>query len=160
MTRRLLTPAEWDLWHSWMEAQRIVVAQIDGSLQNVAGISKAEFSLLRTLGNAPEAVLRVGALGAALRWEKSRVSHLLSRMENRGLVERIEAGAPGRRTAVTLSPHGLDVLTTALRVHERSVGDLFIDRLTGEQSTAIRTWSQQTLNRSPLAEPGSTSSER
>lgn len=149
MTHRSLTPAEWDLWHSWMEAQHIVVTDVDRSLQAEAGISKAEFSILRTLGSAPDAPLRVGDLGAALRWEKSRVSHLLTRMENRDLVERIEDGAPGRRTAVTPSANGLKVLEAALSVHERSVARLFFDRVTSEQLVAIRAWSEQTTHASP-----------
>lgn len=160
MTSRALSSNDWDLWHSWQEAQRTVTAEIDRSLQAEVGISKAEFSILRTLATEPDATLRVGDLGAALRWEKSRVSHLLSRMESRDLVDRIEGGAPGRRTAVTLSLHGRSVIQAALRVHEESVRHLFIDRLSPEQAAAIRTWSTQTMNSSTGAAPDERRSAR
>jgi DNA-binding MarR family transcriptional regulator len=153
MKRRSMSSADWALWHSWMEAQRVVASQIDGALQARVGISKAEFSVLRALGTAADSTLRVGALAAALQWEKSRVSHLLTRMENRRLVDRREAGAPGRRTAVTLSHHGDEVLEAALNVHESSVVDLFISRLTRDQASAIRTWSDRVISTasSPIA---------
>lgn len=146
MARRSLSSSDWDVWHAWMEAQRVVTARVDTALQTEVGISKAEFSVLRTLGNVPDSTLRVGDLAAALQWEKSRVSHLLTRMESRELAERREDGAPGRRTAVTLSPYGHTVLKDALRVHEESVGRIFFDPLTSDQVTAIREWSMQTVS--------------
>lgn len=151
---RHLSPAEWDLWHSWMEAQRVLTSEVDRSLQAEVGISKAEFSILRTLREAPRATLRVGDLSAALRWEKSRVSHLLSRMENRDLVERIEDGAPGRRTAVRLSRDGRATIDSGLQVHEDNVRRLFVDPMTTEQADAIRTWSDHTIASQPPATVG------
>ncbi|WP_204249312.1 hypothetical protein [Frondihabitans sp. PAMC 28766] len=71
------------------------------------------------------------------------MSHLLTRMEGRDLVERREEGAPGRRTAVTLSLHGQTVLKGALRVHEESVGRVFFDHLTSDEAGAIRSWSEK-----------------
>lgn len=149
MSPRPLTPAQWSLWHAWMEAQNVLIAEVDGALQSEVGISKAEFSILRTLHLAADSTLRVGDLGALLRWEKSRVSHLLTRMEARRLVTRNEDGAPGRRTAVSLSPHGRQVIEKGLRVHEESVRRLFFDRLTGEQEDAIRAWSEAMTAPSP-----------
>ena len=160
MTSRSLSSAEWDLWHTWMEAQGVVVAQVDSALQSEVGISKAEFSILRTLREAPDSTLRVRDLGAALHWEKSRVSHLLGRMENRALVERREGGAPGRRTAVSLSRHGHEIIEAALRVHEVTVRRLFIDPLSVEQADAIRAWSEQTITASRPAESRTKASER
>lgn len=140
-----------------MEAQRVVTVEVEKALQSQVGVSKAEFSILRTLGGAAEATLRVVDLGAALNWEKSRVSHLLTRMENRDLVERIEEGARGRRTAVTLSTHGHEVLKAASSTHEKTVRRIFIDRLTRDQAAAIRSWGEQTISAmSSAADPPST----
>jgi DNA-binding MarR family transcriptional regulator len=142
MAQRALTAAEWDLWQLWMDAQRALAVEVDRSLQAEVGISKAEFSILVTLRNAPESTLRVGALADALNWEKSRVSHLLSRMEGRGFVARFEDGAPGRRTAIHLSGAGHRVAEAALRVHDGNVRRLFFDRVTAEQAAAIHAWSR------------------
>lgn len=146
MVTRSLTAADWELWHAWMEVHRLLIERLDAALRSGAGVSKAEFSILRTLGDAPETTVRVVELAAALRWEKSRVSHLLTRMENRGLTTRIENGAPGRRTAVALSAGGRDALRQALRVHEQNVSELFIDRLTSDQADFIRSWSDDIIS--------------
>jgi DNA-binding MarR family transcriptional regulator len=152
MTPRALTAAEWDIWHVCMEAQRVLTAEIDSSLQAEVGISKAEFSILVTLRNAPESTLRVGLLATTLRWEKSRVSHMLSRMEGRNFVERIEDGAPGRRTAVSLSRDGHRVAEIAIEVHAGNVHRLFFDRLTPVQAGAILDWSQHLIDSTLPAE--------
>lgn len=143
---RTLSASEWELWRTWMEAQRALAAEVDRSLQAEVGVSKAEFSVLLTLQGAPEATLRVGDLATALRWEKSRVSHLLSRMERRGFVSRAESGAPGRRTAISLNPEGSEIAAAAIRVHDTNVRRLFFDRATAGQVEAIRAWSEQTLS--------------
>jgi DNA-binding MarR family transcriptional regulator len=140
-----LTDEEWQLWHVWMEAQRVLAGEVDRSLQAEAGISKAEFSVLVTLRAASDSELRVGDLAATLRWEKSRVAHLLTRMERRGLIDRTEAGAARRRTAIGLSPKGREAVESALRVHARSVRRAFFDRVTAEQAAAIRDWSEQMM---------------
>jgi DNA-binding MarR family transcriptional regulator len=140
---KTLTGTDWSLWHVWMEAQRLVVEDIDQALRSGADISKAEFSVLRTVDAAADATLRVVELADALRWDKSRVAHLLTRMEHRGLTTRVEGGASGRRTAVALSPDGRAALRAAERVHADSVRRLFTDRLSDDQAAVIRQWSEQ-----------------
>ena len=49
-----------------------------------------------TLFKAPERRMRPGALGESIGWEKSRLSHQLTRMATRGLVERIECDTDAR----------------------------------------------------------------
>ncbi|MFJ3382173.1 MarR family winged helix-turn-helix transcriptional regulator [Curtobacterium sp. NPDC090217] len=148
MSTPALSADDWALWHAWVEAHRAITEQVDARLRSATGVSKAEFSVLRTLGNAPQQALRVVELATELRWEKSRIAHLLTRMEHRGLVARVEDGAPGRRTAVMLSADGRLTLREALRVHEENVSGLFTSQLTDEQATAIRTWSKQVISAS------------
>jgi DNA-binding MarR family transcriptional regulator len=134
-----LEPAEWEFWDTWMRAQRLLVRELDRGLQRDCGISKAEFSVLRRL--TPP--MRVGELADALDWEKSRVAHLLTRMESRGLVARTEDGATGRRTGVELTADGRRAADIATRAHGANVRRLVLDRLTPGQAAAIRAWSEQ-----------------
>src|SRR5262245_19158510 len=101
-----LSPEEWAYWDTWMRAQRLLTRQLERHLQEDCGISKAEFSVLVTLSQAPGAEMRVGELAESLDWEKSRVSHLLTRMETRGFVARTQSGASGRRTGIGLTTAG------------------------------------------------------
>lgn len=142
-----VTPEEWDLWDTWMRAQRLLVQEIDRGLQRDFGISKAEFSVLVTLRKAPGHQMRVGDLAESLAWEKSRVSHQLTRMENRGFVARTESGASGRRTGIKMTPQGLRAVKSATRGHADNIRRFFFDPLTSEQAAAIRAWSEQTIDR-------------
>ncbi|MCI3273688.1 MarR family winged helix-turn-helix transcriptional regulator [Streptomyces cylindrosporus] len=142
-----LKPEEWDLWDTWMQAQRLLLQEIDRRLQSEIGISKAEFSVLVTLLRAPGSEMRVVDLAASLGWEKSRVSHQLTRMEGRGLVVRAESGASGRRTGIGLTPEGRRLVERAVVAHGGNVRRHFLDPLAPEQAAAIRAWSEQTINR-------------
>ncbi|MFJ9787557.1 MarR family winged helix-turn-helix transcriptional regulator [Amycolatopsis sp. NPDC101161] len=137
----MLEPAEWEFWDTWMRAQRRLAGELDRGLQRDCGISKAEYSVLRTLTRP----MRVGELADALDWEKSRVAHLLTRMENRGLVARIEDGATGRRTGVELTGEGRRTAERATRAHGANIRRLVLDSLTPGQAAAIRAWSEQLL---------------
>jgi DNA-binding MarR family transcriptional regulator len=142
-----LEPEQWELWHTWMQAQRLLTRELDRDLQRDFGISKAEFSVLVTLHEAPGHQLRVGELVESLAWEKSRVSHLLTRMENRELVERPESEAGSRRTGVRLTAAGRRAVEGAVLGHAGNIRRYFFDPLTPEQAAAIRAWSEHVVER-------------
>ncbi len=125
-----LEPEEWELWDTWMRAQRLLARELDRALQRDFGISKAEFSVLVTLSRAPGREMRVADLTESLDWEKSRVSHQLTRMENRGLVEQTECGATGRRTRIGLTAQGRRLAQSAIVGHAGNIRRHFFERLT------------------------------
>ncbi|MFF4363598.1 MarR family winged helix-turn-helix transcriptional regulator [Streptomyces sp. NPDC001604] len=144
---RTLEPEEWEFWDAWMRAQRLLTRELDRGLQRDCGISKAEFSVLVTLWQAPGREMRVGELSESLDWEKSRVSHQLTRMENRGFVERTEHGAGGRRTGIGLTDKGRSAVQSAVLVHAGNIRHYFLDTLTPQQAAALRAWSGQLIER-------------
>jgi DNA-binding MarR family transcriptional regulator len=108
-----LSPEDWEFWDRWMSAQRQLALEVDRRLQRRFGISKAEFSVLVTLSGAAAGEMRVVELAGTLDWDKSRVAHQLTRMEARGLVERVESGADrgegrmswNRTVSATIDPY-------------------------------------------------------
>jgi DNA-binding MarR family transcriptional regulator len=146
-TPRSLEPEEWELWHVWMQAQRLLNRELDRGLQRDYGISKTDFSVLVSLHQAPGGELRVSELVESLAWEKSRVSHQLTRMEHRELVERAEYGASGRRSAVRLTGKGRDAAEHAIRGHADNIRRYFFEALSPEQAEVIRCWSQGVVDR-------------
>jgi len=145
-----LKPEEWDLWDRWMRAQRLLAQEIDRRLQFEFGISKAEFSVLVTLLRTPGHKVRVVHLAESLGWEKSRVSHQLTRMESRGFLERTERGARGRRTGIGLTSKGRRLAESAITGHVGNVRRYFLETLSPEQAAAIRAWSEQIIERVEL----------
>ncbi|MEV6942084.1 MarR family winged helix-turn-helix transcriptional regulator [Streptomyces sp. NPDC051172] len=150
---RTLEPEEWEFWDTWMRAQRLLTRELERGLQRDCGISKAEFSVLVTLWQAPGREMRVGELSESLDWEKSRVSHQLTRMENRGFVERTEHGAGGRRTGIGLTDKGRGAVQSAVLVHAGNIRRYFLDTLTPQHAEALRAWSGQLIER--IEPPGS-----
>jgi DNA-binding MarR family transcriptional regulator len=153
---RTMEPEEWELWDSWMQAQRLLARELDRGLQRDYGISKAEFSVLVTLHQAPEGRMRVAELVESLGWEKSRVSHQLTRMETRELVERTGNEPGTRRTGIGLTAKGRSAAENAILGHADNVRRYFFDALTPEQAKAIQAWSRHVLDdiaASPTSEP-------
>jgi DNA-binding MarR family transcriptional regulator len=144
---RTLEPEEWEFWDTWMLAQRLLARELERGLQRDFGISKAEFSVLVTLWRAPGREMRVVELSESLAWEKSRVSHQLTRMENRGLVEPTQSGAGGRRTGIGLTAKGRQAAESAILGHAGNIRRYFFDSLTPEQAAVIRGWSEQVVER-------------
>jgi len=144
---RSLEPEEWEFWDVWMRAQRLLTRELERGLQRACDISKSEFSVLVTLWQAAGREMRVGELAESLDWDKSRVSHQLTRMEKRGFVKRTEYGADGRRAGIALTPDGRRTAQSAILVHGGNISRLFLDSLTSEQASAIRGWSEGAVER-------------
>ncbi|WP_435176145.1 MarR family winged helix-turn-helix transcriptional regulator [Actinacidiphila sp. bgisy145] len=144
---RSLEPEDWEFWNVWMRAQRLLTRELERGLQSDCDISKAEFSVLVTLWQATGREVRVGELAESLDWDKSRVSHQLTRMEKRGFVERTRYGADGRRAGVGLTAEGRRAAQSAVLVHGRNIRRHFLDPLPPEQASAIREWSERAVDR-------------
>ncbi|MEU4216034.1 MarR family winged helix-turn-helix transcriptional regulator [Actinoplanes sp. NPDC026623] len=144
---RTLEPEQWELWHTWMQAHRLLSRELDRDLQRGYGISKAEFSVLVTLHQSPDGPMRVGELAESLDWEKSRVAHQLTRMENRELVERTDNESNGRRSGISLTAKGRSAAKNAILGHADNIRRYFFEALTPDQAAAIHAWSRQTVDR-------------
>jgi DNA-binding MarR family transcriptional regulator len=108
-----LNEAEWAMWRGFVAMRRSVDRALEQRLQQDAGISAADFDVLVSLDQAEGHRLRAGALAETLGWEKSRISHQVSRMTARGLVERAECPTDARGTWVVLSKGGAEALSAA-----------------------------------------------
>jgi DNA-binding MarR family transcriptional regulator len=82
-----------------------------------------------------------------LKWEQSRLSHHLSRMQRRGLISREECGADGRGAVIALTSAGRQAIEAAAPGHARTVRSLFFEALTPEQVADLERISDQALER-------------
>lgn len=108
-----LDPADWAMWRSVTAMRSNVDRALEQRLQRDAGISGADFEILHSLSVAEGTRLRAGALAESLGWEKSRISHQVRRMAERGLVERADCPTDLRGTWVVLTEAGADAFATA-----------------------------------------------
>lgn len=96
-------------------------ATVEQGLQTEAGISLPEFEILTALASAPSTRARAGALGQMLAWEKSRISHQVSRMERKGLIERVSCDDDLRGTWVALTDVGVAAVASARPAYHAAV---------------------------------------
>jgi DNA-binding MarR family transcriptional regulator len=137
---------DWQLWREFLTMHRHLARELDRQLQRDAGISQADFSVLLRLSESPAGRLRTGELAELLAWEKSRVSHQVSRMEARDLLERSECAEDGRGTWVGLTAEGRRVLQEASGDHAAAIRSLFFDHLTDAEKAALGASSRRILD--------------
>lgn len=133
-----LHPDDWALWLSVTAMRAEVERRLEQRLQHDAGLSLADFEVLRGLTSAPDHRLRAGALAEALGWEKSRISHQVRRMAERGLLDRETCATDGRGTWVALGPAGADAFRSASCGYAEVLRETFFDRMSAADRTALR----------------------
>lgn len=134
---RWLDESQQRAWRGYLAVQARLQAQLNRRLQADSGLSLADFDVLVTLSEQDGAPLRVTELAEALQWEKSRLSHQLSRMQRRGLVEREDCPDDARGAFVLLSAEGRRSIERAAPAHVEAVRALVFDGLDEQQ---VATW--------------------
>lgn len=133
----LLEPGERAAWFAYMRLQLRLRFELNRQLQADHGISLADFDVLVALTADPGAALGVSALAAQIGWERSRLSHHVKRMADRGLVA-LAAGSSDRRVReVRLAPDGRQVLRDAAPAHIDLVRAMFTSALEPQELAAL-----------------------
>ena len=140
-----VTNEEWDAWTSFLSMRRQLELALEHQLQRDARISVADYGILLSLSKAEGNQLRAGELAQQLDWEKSRVSHQVSRMEKRGLVERRLCDSDARGTWVGLTPTGTEAVVCAMRDHATTMRQYFFDVVTPVELAAFKAASDRVL---------------
>src|SRR5690242_7883614 len=130
---RWLDAREAHLWQSYRDSHRELLGALETRLLKNSGLSGAEYALLQPLSNAPHGVLRTRDLGRSVGWERSRLSHQVSRMEKRGLVTREECESDARGSMIRLTEAGRAAVDAANPDHVDAVRSYLLDNLTREE---------------------------
>ena len=147
-----MTQPQERLWRQWLALNARVPIALNRQLQEDSNLSLQDFEVLVQLTESPEGRLRVTELAAALAWERSRVSHHVTRMTGRGLVEREECQDDGRGALVVVTPEGRDAMEQAAPAHVRTVRDLVFASLDDRQLSLVTAFAEGVLARLGEAE--------
>ena len=138
-----MAEAEWldareaRLWQSYRDTHRDLMRALEARLIGNSGLSGADYALMHPLSVAEDGVLRTRDLGKSVGWERSRLSHQVSRMEKRGLVCREECTSDARGSMVRLTPLGRKAIEAAAPDHVAAVRSFFFNHLTAEEQTQL-----------------------
>lgn len=135
MSTRLLSPHELRVWHAFLLMGEDVLGRVGRDIAQATGLSGPEFGVLSRLAALGKGKMRQQTLATVLTWDKSRLSHQLTRMQQRGLIERRHAD--GKTVLVVLTKLGRERLEAARPIHADSVRRNLLSRLTPEQIDTI-----------------------
>ena len=134
---RWLTPDEQQAWRATVHLSQLLMRQLDRDL-NAHGLNGHDYEILVELSEAPGHRLRMTELADATSQSRSRLSHQISRMENRGLVRRDDCEGDKRGTFAVLTSEGMAAIERTAPSHVENVRRHFVDRLTPRQLEEIR----------------------
>lgn len=108
-----LNAEEQEFWSLLRSSARRVERATGGSVTANADVSLPEYSVLAALADAPKKALRLRELCSALEWDRSRMSHQITRMEQRGLVTKEKSNVDARGVVVRITQQGQDRVDAA-----------------------------------------------
>jgi DNA-binding MarR family transcriptional regulator len=135
---RWLDDRELAAWRSLQLMQMQLTAALTRDLAEHSGLSYQDYVVLVALTDQPEGRMRLFELACELGWERSRLSHHIVRMADRGLVKKEKCDADRRGSFVVVTAQGRREIEAAAPSHVDAVRRLFVDRLTKRQLDGVR----------------------
>ncbi|MET8229992.1 MarR family transcriptional regulator [Micromonospora sp. NPDC005298] len=134
---RWLDEREDRAWRGYRRMRRLLDLELARELTQDAGLSEADYDVLSDLSETPHGRLRLRELADLMLWSRSRLSHHLTRMQQRGLVTREECADDARGSVVALTPAGRLAIESAAPGHVAAVRRHLIDLLTPAEIDAL-----------------------
>ncbi len=163
MSTRWLGDDEIAAWVRFIAVVELLPGALDSQLRRDHDLTHFEYFVLAMLSEAPDRTLRMSLLAGRTNATLPRLSHVVSRMEGRGLLERTPCAEDRRASNVRLTDVGHDAIVAAAPGHVATVRQYVIDALTPEQVGQLAEISAAVLGRldpegrmsAPYRRPGS-----
>jgi DNA-binding MarR family transcriptional regulator len=130
---RWLTKDELATWVRVVAVLELLPNALDAQLRRDADLTNFDYYVLAMLSEAEGRTLRMTALAAQTNAALARLSHVVRRLEERGLVERVPCPEDRRATNARLTQAGMAKVAEAAPGHVANVREHVIDALTPEQ---------------------------
>ncbi|MCZ2403166.1 MarR family transcriptional regulator [Paenarthrobacter sp. Z7-10] len=124
-----LTAQERQAWLALLSTMTLLPGALDGPLQRQAKLSLFDYNVLAMLSEAGNRTLAMSELGSRTSASLSRLSHVVKRLEGRGLVLRSAQEQDGRVTTASITEAGMDLIRLLAPRHVRDVRELVFDQL-------------------------------
>jgi DNA-binding MarR family transcriptional regulator len=133
MATQWLTEQEMKAWLRLNAVVELLPSALDAQMRRDAGLTHFEYFALGMLSEAPDRTLRMTELAAKTNATLARLSHVVRRMADRGLVDRVPCPGDGRATNVRLTETGRRKIEAAAPGHVATARTHVFDVLTPEQ---------------------------
>lgn len=136
MDKNELTKEEMRIWHMWKGSFQSIFGRVIKEMTEQTGLSEGDYGVLDRLALLGNGSLRQQELADSMDWDKSRLSHHLTRMEKRGLVMR-KPLQTDRGIQVVITSAGQSILDQARPVVSQAIRKHFLDQLTAQDIESI-----------------------
>ena len=126
---------------------------LECQLEHDCGLSYIEYHCLARLSEVPDHTLRMSELALVTNASLSRLSHLVSRLEGRGMVSREPDPTDGRFTNAILTDTGYAKLVESAPAHVAAVRALVIDEFSATELRQLRKAAQRIVARINAVDP-------
>ena len=133
MTPRWLDDEQRTAWVRLIALVELLPGVLDSQLRRDAGLSHFEYFVIAMLSEAPARTLRMTELAARTNATLPRLSHVVTRLETRSLVERFPCPEDGRATNVRLTETGWAKVVETAPGHVETVRENVVDALSRQQ---------------------------
>jgi len=135
---RWLSADEQSAWRMFLAACQAVFGAVDAQLQRDCAMPHGYYEILVRLSEAPGHAQRMSELAEASTSSKSRLSHAVARLEERGWITRVSCPTDRRGQIAQLTEDGFAALAAAAPGHVEQVRRSMIDLLSPEQIGQLR----------------------
>jgi DNA-binding MarR family transcriptional regulator len=142
-----LTPEQLSAWVRFIGVVELLPGVLDTQLRRDSQLTHFDYYVLSQLSEAPEHTLRMTALADRTAATLARLSHVVQRLESRGLVERFPCPEDRRATNARLTTDGWQKVRESAPGHVATVREYVIDALTPEQVAQLAAISDAILAR-------------
>lgn len=137
MEPQWLTPDERAAWVRLALVAERLPAILDSQLRRDSNLTHFEYFVLATLSEAPGDCMRMSDLASRTSATLPRLSHVVRKLEDRGLVRRAASAIDARVTEAHLSSTGRSAVEQAAPGHVAAVREYVIDALTPRQQRQL-----------------------
>ncbi|KYJ97086.1 MarR family transcriptional regulator [Microbacterium sp. p3-SID338] len=135
---RRLDDDELATWLPIIRFVQLLPQVLDRALKDEVGLNHARYAILVTLAGQGEDAVTMTELARIAGLSRSRLSHALDSLEERGWVERTSCSTDKRTLSATLTPAGREMLRTAAPVHVAQIRELILDPLSAEDRQRLQ----------------------
>jgi DNA-binding MarR family transcriptional regulator len=138
-----LDETELEAWRGLLLMHLQLTATLSRELAGATGLSYQDYLVLAALTDRPDGRMRAFELGRELGWEKSRLSHHISRMVERSLVRRERCPTDQRGAFVVVSAQGRKAIEAAAPGHVAGVREHFVDHVSRSELKTLAAVAQR-----------------
>jgi DNA-binding MarR family transcriptional regulator len=128
-----LSRDEREAWLGLAAVLEVLPGVLDAQLRRDAELTQFEYYVLAMLSEAQGRTLQMSALAASTNATLPRLSHVVRRLAERGLVEKVPCPGDGRATNARLTDSGWDKIRDAAPGHVANVRHHVFDALDDDQ---------------------------